>query len=79
VDQSALIAVLTSGALGAAYLDVTTPEPLPPEHPLWRTPHCYITPHTAGGHDSEPERLVRHFLDNLSRYLAGAPLLDRVY
>jgi phosphoglycerate dehydrogenase-like enzyme len=78
VDQEALLASLTSGRLGAAYLDVTTPEPLPPDHPLWSAPRCYITPHTAGGHSDEHERFVQHFIDNLRRYTAGEPLLDRV-
>ncbi|HVR64133.1 MAG TPA: D-2-hydroxyacid dehydrogenase [Polyangia bacterium] len=78
VDQPALIAALTSGRLGAAYLDVATPEPLPPDHPLWTAPNCFITPHTAGGHEDESLRLVRHFLDNLARFAAGRALLDRV-
>lgn len=78
VDQDALLAALKSGQLAAAYLDVTDPEPLPSDHPLWTAPNCYITPHTAGGHDTEQERLVRHFLDNLKRFEKGADLADRV-
>jgi phosphoglycerate dehydrogenase-like enzyme len=78
VDQDALLAELQGGRLGAAYLDVTDPEPLPPEHPLWSAPRCYITPHTAGGHDTEQERLVRHFLENLRRFEGGGELIDRV-
>jgi phosphoglycerate dehydrogenase-like enzyme len=78
VDQAALIAALTTGHIGAAYLDVTTPEPLPPEDPLWTAPNCFITPHTAGGHDDESARLVRHFLDNLARFTGEQPLIDRV-
>jgi phosphoglycerate dehydrogenase-like enzyme len=78
VDQTALLEALTSGHLAAAYLDVTDPEPLPPAHPLWTAPNCYITPHTAGGHHDEFERLVRHFLDNLARYTGGQPLRDVV-
>jgi phosphoglycerate dehydrogenase-like enzyme len=78
VDQEALMAALAAGRLAAAHLDVTTPEPLPPEHPLWTAPNCHITPHMAGGHQDEPERLVRHFLDNLGRFTAGRELLDRV-
>ena len=78
VDQDALGEALRSGRLRAAYLDVTDPEPLPPEHPLWTTPNCVITPHTAGGHDNEWTRLVQHFLANLRRHEAGQPLLDRV-
>ena len=78
VQQEALLAALRSGRLAAAYLDVTDPEPLPPEHPLWTAPNCFITPHTAGGHDAESERLVRHFLANLERFCSGAELSDRV-
>ncbi|HEY0707334.1 MAG TPA: D-2-hydroxyacid dehydrogenase [Polyangia bacterium] len=78
VDQDALVGALTGGVLGAAYLDVTEPEPLPIDHPLWTAPNCTITPHTAGGHQNETERLVAHFLDNLARQAAGQPLRDRV-
>ena len=78
VDQAALEAHLQSGHLGAAYLDVTDPEPLPPEHPLWRAPRCHITPHTAGGHSDEAARLVAHFLENLDRFTGGRELLDRL-
>jgi phosphoglycerate dehydrogenase-like enzyme len=78
VDQHALLNALHSGHLGAVYLDVTDPEPLPPEHPLWSTPNCYITPHSAGGHSTEPHRLVQHFLKNLRRFENGEALRDRV-
>ncbi|MEY5010891.1 MAG: hypothetical protein RLZZ253_2030 [Verrucomicrobiota bacterium] len=78
VDQEALRTVLDSGHLGAAYLDVTEPEPLPKSHPLWTTPRCWITPHTAGGHSDEETRQIRHFLENLRRWNAGSPLLDQV-
>lgn len=78
VDQDALLEALTAGALSAAYLDVTTPEPLPPDHPLWTAPGCFITPHTAGGHADEEVRLVAHFVSNLDAFLAGRPLRDRV-
>ena len=78
VDQEALLTSLQRDQLGAAYLDVTVPEPLPPEHPLWTAPRCYITPHTAGGHSDEHERFVAHFIDNLHRFTAGEPLVDRV-
>ncbi len=78
VDQEALFAALSTGALAAAHLDVTDPEPLPPAHPLWSAPNCFITPHTAGGHHDESVRLVSAFVDNLRRFSAGSPLLDRV-
>jgi phosphoglycerate dehydrogenase-like enzyme len=78
VDQNALLAALKSNTIAAAWLDVTDPEPLPANHPLWSAPNCYITPHTAGGHDTEQQRLVQHFLDNLRRFESGGELLDRV-
>jgi phosphoglycerate dehydrogenase-like enzyme len=78
VEQQALVDALCSGRLDAAWLDVTDPEPLAPDHPLRRTPNCFITPHTAGGHRHESETLVRHFLENLRRFLVGQPPNDRI-
>ena len=76
VDQDAMGEALITRTLAAAYLDVTEPEPLPVNHPLWGMRHCTITPHTAGGHHNEFDRLVSHFLANLSRFEAGEPLRD---
>lgn len=78
VDQDALVAALRSGHVGAAWLDVTSPEPLPDSHPLWAEPNCFITPHVAGGHIGEAFTLVRHFLKNLGRFTHGEALVDRV-
>ena len=78
VDQGALVEVLRSGRLAAAWLDVTEPEPLPEDHPLWAEPNCFITPHVAGGHRDESMTLVRHFLENFGRFVRGEVLLDRV-
>ena len=78
VDQSALLTALESGQVRSAYLDVTDPEPLPPEHPLWKHPECFITPHTAGGSVDEFERLAQHFIDNLRRYEAGLSMVNQV-
>jgi phosphoglycerate dehydrogenase-like enzyme len=79
VDQSALIAALNSGKIEAAYLDVTDPEPLPSDHPLWTAHNCFITPHIGGGHDQEYPNLLNHFLANLERFESGKPLRDRVF
>lgn len=78
VDQRALDNALRSGHLAAAWLDVTDPEPLPDDHPLWSAPNCHITPHTAGGHTNETLTLVRQFLENFRRFQHGEPLLDRI-
>jgi phosphoglycerate dehydrogenase-like enzyme len=78
VDQEALAAALQSGRIGAAWLDVTEPEPLPDGHPLLAEPNCFITPHIAGGQPDEAKALVRHFLENLDLFVRGAPLVDRV-
>ncbi|HLZ54398.1 MAG TPA: D-2-hydroxyacid dehydrogenase [Verrucomicrobiae bacterium] len=78
VNQDALLEMLRSGRIGAAWLDVTEPEPLPDEHPLRKEPSCFITPHVAGGHTGETKTLVRHFLTNFERFVRGEPLLDRV-
>ncbi len=80
VDQNALIQALETGRLGAAYLDVMEPEPLPPSHPLWDAPNCFITPHTAGGRHDQDEALVRHFLTNFAAFMRGDDTgwLDRV-
>ena len=78
VAQGALLEALRSGRLGAAWLDVTEPEPLPDGHPLWAEPNCFVTPHVAGGHVDEAKTLVRHFLKNFDRFIRGEALLDRV-
>jgi phosphoglycerate dehydrogenase-like enzyme len=77
-DQDALASLLQSGHLSKAFLDVTNPEPLPKDHPLWTTPNCHITPHTAGGTFDEPNRMLQHFLTNLKRYEQGETLIDRI-
>lgn len=78
VDEKALLEVLQSGRLAMAYLDVAATEPLPPSHPLWSAPNCYITPHTAGGRLDQDEALVRHFLTNLDAFERGAQMTDRI-
>jgi phosphoglycerate dehydrogenase-like enzyme len=79
VDQDALLEALRDGVLGAAYLDVTEPEPLPPDHPLWTAPNCFITPHSAGGRNDQADALVEHFLRNLEAFDKGQALTDRAF
>ena len=78
VDQEALIAALERGHLAGAWLDVTDPEPLPPDHRLWHAPGCYITPHLAGGQADERDHQVQHFLENLARFTRSRALVDQI-
>jgi phosphoglycerate dehydrogenase-like enzyme len=73
IDQQALISALQDGHLGGAVLDVTTPEPLPPESPLWNAPNVWITPHTSGDTDEGWQRGMDLFCSNLRLYLDGHP------
>lgn len=75
IDQPALVEALQNKALSAAFLDVTTPEPLPPEHPLWSLPNAHITMHLSGR--AQTKMFLRsgdRFLDNLHKYLRGEPI-----
>ena len=73
VDQAALIAALEAGTLGGAILDVTTPEPLPSDSPLWRAPNLLITPHVSGDTPEGWQRGIDLFCGNLQLYLDGRP------
>jgi phosphoglycerate dehydrogenase-like enzyme len=70
VDTAALVAEAETGRLRAA-LDVTDPEPLPPDHPLWRLPTVLVTPHVAGATAEAPERLASLVRAQIGRLLAG--------
>lgn len=77
IVTDALYDALSSGKIAGAGLDVTDPEPLPPNHPLWQMPNVIITPHvSAGGFDREWLRFVIE--ENLRRYVAGETLLNEV-
>jgi phosphoglycerate dehydrogenase-like enzyme len=77
VDTDALLAETSSGRLRAA-LDVTEPEPLPADHPLWRSPGVLISPHIGGASTAFRPRAVRLVRDQLERYAAGSPLQNVV-
>jgi phosphoglycerate dehydrogenase-like enzyme len=70
-----LLQALEDGLIWGAGLDVTDPEPLPPEHPLWMHPRVIVTPHTAGGSPRRAERAIAAFCENLRRLRDGRPLL----
>ncbi|HJQ02230.1 MAG TPA: 2-hydroxyacid dehydrogenase [Jatrophihabitans sp.] len=73
VDTDALLAELVSGRLRAA-VDVTDPEPLPPEHPLWEAPNLLLTPHVGGSVPGLPNRFARLLVAQVRRFAAGEPL-----
>lgn len=77
VETDALVAALKSGQVGGAGLDVTEPEPLPADHPLWQFDNVIITPHVAG-YGGERERHMTLLRENLRRYAAGERLLNVV-
>ncbi len=75
IDQPALVDALTAKTIGGAFLDVTTPEPLPADHPLWALDNAHITMHLSGrAQDKMFQRSADRFLDNLDKYLKGEPI-----
>lgn len=72
-----LVAALESGAIAGAGLDVTDPEPLPPDHPLWGMANVILTPHIAAASDRGGRRLPL-IIENLRRYLRGDRMLSVV-
>lgn len=78
LDQAALIAALDTGRLAGAVVDVTDPEPLPTEHPLWAHPKVILTPHVASV--TQPETAAMAVIENIRRHEAGLDpigLVDR--
>ena len=72
---TALLAELNAGRLHA-FLDVTDPEPLPADHPLWDAPNLLLTPHVGGGTRGWPRRAYRLVREQLERWLAGQELAE---
>ncbi|MBD7917581.1 2-hydroxyacid dehydrogenase [Cellulomonas sp. Sa3CUA2] len=77
VDGDALLAELTAGRLRAA-LDVTDPEPLPSDHPLWRAPNVLVTAHQGGNTDATFPRVAALVRRQLTALLAGEPPTNQV-
>ncbi len=78
IGTDALTAALESGHLGGAGLDVTDPEPLPDDHPLWHLPGVIITPHTGNTPAMAVPLLSARITDNVRRYGTGEPLVGLV-
>ncbi|MEN6405037.1 MAG: D-2-hydroxyacid dehydrogenase [Thermoguttaceae bacterium] len=71
-----LVAALESGHLAGAVMDVTEPEPLPPDHRLWSFPNVIITPHVGGQSSWRIDNMTRMFCRNLRRWQAKMPLIN---
>jgi phosphoglycerate dehydrogenase-like enzyme len=80
IDQGALTAAVAAGSIGGALLDVTTPEPLPADNPLWGLEGAHISMHLSGrAQELAFQRAVDRFIDNLGRFERGerlAPVVD---
>jgi len=74
----ALVQALESGQLAGAGIDVVDPEPLPPNHPLWKMANVVITPHIAGQSDQLDSRRLELYRQNIRRFAKGLPLLNVV-
>lgn len=78
VVTDALVAALRNRQIAGAGLDVTDPEPLPSEHPLWQAPNVIITPHVANDSDLGFNAQLAVIKENLRRYIAGEKMLSVV-
>jgi lactate dehydrogenase-like 2-hydroxyacid dehydrogenase len=74
VDQEALYDALVSGEIAAAGLDVTTPEPLPTDHPLLQLPNCVILPHIASASYATRSKMALLAAENIVAGVKGLPL-----
>jgi phosphoglycerate dehydrogenase-like enzyme len=77
VDTEALLPLLQAGRVRAAF-DVTDPEPLPADHPLWDAPGALITPRIAGDTLAAQRRAFALVGEQVRRYLRGEPLANVV-
>ena len=79
IDQDALMRALAAKRIEAALLDVTTPEPLPAEHPLWGLENAQVTMHLSGRAQTKMfQRSADRFIENLARWHAGEPVEPRL-
>jgi phosphoglycerate dehydrogenase-like enzyme len=78
IDQPALVKALENGLISGAALDVTDPEPLPADDPLWTAPNVLITPHVSGSTDVYADRAFEVLRENMRREKNGKKLVNEV-
>ncbi|CAO2656731.1 Nn.00g055340.m01.CDS01 [Neocucurbitaria sp. VM-36] len=78
IDQKALITALEKSQISGAALDVTDPEPLPADDPLWDAPNVLITPHCSGATDVYADRAFQVLIQNIKREKSGGKLINEV-
>lgn len=79
IDQPALIAALEAGTIAGAFLDTVSPEPLPPDDPLWSAPNCLHSMHLSGrSQTGMMDRAAALFVENLAAFHAGRPMRNVV-
>lgn len=80
MDQEALLSAVHNGDIYAAGLDVTTPEPLPSEHPLWKERNIMITPHVSGAYHLPEtlDKIVEIAATNIENYLTDKELMNLI-
>ncbi|KAF1944143.1 hypothetical protein EJ02DRAFT_432696 [Clathrospora elynae] len=78
IDQKALITALEKGHISGAALDVTDPEPLPKDDPLWDAPNVLITPHVSGSTDVYADRAFQVLIENMKKEKSGGKLINEI-
>lgn len=78
IDEEALVEAVKAGTIAGAGLDTVTAEPLPASSPLWDLPGVYITPHSTPAVADKVERCIRIISENVKRYKAGEPMINRL-
>ena len=78
IKDDDLIAAVNNKTIAGAVLDVFRQEPLPAEHPFWKTDGILVLPHIGGPHPQRDRFVAKLFVDNLGRFLEGAPLKEVV-
>jgi phosphoglycerate dehydrogenase-like enzyme len=78
INTEAVLRAVDANKIAGAGLDVTDPEPLPSDHPLWTRDNVIITPHASGHSPHAGTRMFDLFCENVRRFAAGDPLVNVV-